>query len=55
VDLLAKTLFYRRPTKSGWWQAVGSLLWGEDDSGVEFHDSDLFMINVGAMDRLGAG
>jgi hypothetical protein len=48
------TLFYRLPTGSGRWQAVGSVLWGEDDSDVEFHDSELFMINVGAMYRFGA-
>lgn len=48
------TLFYRLPTESGRWQAVGSVLWGEDDSDVAFHDSELFMINVGAMYRFGA-
>jgi hypothetical protein len=48
------TLFYRLPTESGRWQAVGSVLWGEDDSDVEFHDSELFMINAGVMYRFGA-
>jgi hypothetical protein len=48
------TLFYRLPFESGRWQAVGSVLWGEDDSDVAFHDSELFMINVGAMYRFGA-
>ena len=48
------TLFYRLPTESGRWQAVGSVLWGEDDSEVAFHDSELFMINAGVMYRFGA-
>ena len=48
------TLFYRLPTESGRWQAVGSVLWGEDDSDVAFHDNELFMISVGAMYRFGA-
>jgi hypothetical protein len=48
------TLFYRLPTESGRWQAVGSVLWAEDDSDVAFHDSDLFMISVAAMYRFGA-
>mgnify|MGYP001039398561 CR=1 FL=1 len=48
-------LFYRLPTKGGRWEAVGSLRWGEDDSDVAFHDSESFMINLGAMDRFGAG
>jgi hypothetical protein len=30
------------------------VLWGEDDSDVAFHDSELLMINVGAMYRFGA-
>jgi hypothetical protein len=42
------------PTESGRWQAIGSVLWGDDDSDVAFHDSELFMINVGAMYRFGA-
>ncbi len=49
------TLFYRLPTKGGRWQAVDSLRWGKDDSDVAFHDSELLMINLGAMDRFGAG
>ena len=49
------TLFYRLPTKCERWQAVGSLRWGKDDSDVAFHDSKLLLINVGAMDRFGAG
>ena len=48
------TLFYRLPTESGRWQAVGSVLWGEEDSDVAFHDNELFMISVGAMYRFGA-
>ena len=48
------TLFYRLPTESGRWQAVGSVLWGEDDSEVAFHDNELFMISIGAMYRFGS-
>ena len=49
------TLFYRLPIASGRWQAVGSLLWGQDDSDVRFHDSEVLNVNVGAMYRFGAG
>lgn len=48
------TLFYRLPVEGGRWQAVGSVLWGEGDSDVDFHDSEIFMISVGAMYRFGA-
>lgn len=47
------TLFYRLPAASGRWQAVGSILWGKDDSDVRFHDSEVFSVNVGAMYRFG--
>ncbi|MEY2920323.1 MAG: hypothetical protein RL261_1628 [Pseudomonadota bacterium] len=47
------TLFYRLPAASGRWQAVGSILWGKDDSDVRFHDSEVFNVNVGAMYRFG--
>ena len=47
------TLLYRLPVESGRWQAVGSLMWGEGDSDVAFHDSEIFMISVGAMYRFG--
>jgi hypothetical protein len=48
------TLFYRLPIESGRWQAVGSVLWGEGDSDVDFHDSEIFMISAGVMYRFGA-
>lgn len=48
------TLFYRLPFESGRWQAVGSVLWGEGDSNVAFHDTELFMISAGVMYRFGA-
>lgn len=48
------TLFYRLPTASGRWQAVGSVLWGEDDSAVDFHDSEVTSVSVGLMYRFGA-
>jgi hypothetical protein len=48
------TLFYRLPVESGRWQAVGSVLWGESDSDVAFHDNEVFMISAGLMYRFGA-
>lgn len=48
------TLFYRLPIESGRWQAVGSVLWGEADSDVAFHDNEIFMISAGVMYRFGA-
>jgi Protein of unknown function (DUF2860) len=48
------TLFYRLPFESGRWQAVGSVLWGEGNSDVAFHDSEIFMVNAGVMYRFGA-
>ncbi|MBK7903084.1 MAG: DUF2860 family protein [Proteobacteria bacterium] len=48
------TLFYRLPTESGRGQAMGSVLWGEDDSEVAFHDNELFRISIGAMYRFGS-
>ncbi len=48
------TLFYRLPIASGRWQAVGNILFGQDDSDVRFHDSDVFMVSVGAMYRFGS-
>ncbi len=52
--ILDTTLFYRLPTQSGRWQAVGSVLWGEGNSDVAFHDTEIFMINAGVMYRFGA-
>jgi len=48
------TLFYRLPIEGGRWQAVGSILWAEADSDVDFHDNEIFMVSVGAMYRFGA-
>ena len=48
------TLFYRLPFESGRWQAVGGVLWGEGNSDVAFHDSEIFMVNAGVMYRFGA-
>jgi len=48
------TLFYRLPIESGRWQAVGSVLWGESDSDVAFHDNEIFMVSAGVMYRFGA-
>jgi Protein of unknown function (DUF2860) len=48
------TLFYRLPVDSGRWQAVGSVLWGEEDSDVDFHDSEVTAVSLGVMYRFGA-
>jgi Protein of unknown function (DUF2860) len=48
------TLFYRLPIEGGRWQAVGSVLWADGDSDVDFHDNEIFIISVGAMYRFGA-
>jgi len=48
------TLFYRLPVAGGRWQAVASLLYGEDDADVSFHDNEVFTISLGAMYRFGA-
>jgi hypothetical protein len=50
---LDTTLFYRLPFGDGRWQAVGSVTWGRDDSDVQFHDSELLNVSVGAMYRFG--
>jgi hypothetical protein len=47
------TLFYRLPIESGRWQAVGTLLWAEEDSDVNFHDNEVFSATLGAMYRFG--
>jgi hypothetical protein len=48
------TLFYRLPVAGGRWQAVASVLWGEEDSDVSFHDNKIFMASLGVMYRFGA-
>ena len=47
------TLFYRLPATNGRWQAVASVLWGNEDSDVRFHDTRLFTVSLGAMHRFG--
>jgi Protein of unknown function (DUF2860) len=47
------TLLYRLPAASGRWQAMGSILWGKEDSNVRFYDSDVFNVSVGALYRFG--
>lgn len=47
------SLFYRIPNRDGLWHAVGNIRWGEVDSNVRFHDSDLFMVSLGLMYRFG--
>ena len=47
------TLLYRLPTASGRWQALATVLWGEDNSDVAFNDNAVFQVGVGAMYRFG--
>ena len=47
------TLLYPLAAGDGNWQLVGNALWGEDDSDVDFHDSNAFSVSVGAMYRFG--
>ena len=51
---LDTTLFYRLPIDGGRWQAVGSVLWAEDDSAVDFHDSEITSVTLGLLYRFGA-
>ncbi len=48
------TLLYRLPTASGRWQALATVLWGEDDSDVRFNDASVFQVGIGATYRFGA-
>ena len=48
-------LFYRLPAAGGRWQLVGGVLWAEEDSDVDFHDSEILNLNLGVMYRFGAG
>jgi hypothetical protein len=54
-DLLAldATLLYRLPIGSQRWFAMASLLWGESDSEVNFHDDEVFSASIGALYRFG--
>lgn len=47
------TLFYRLPTASERWQAVVTLLWGQDNSDVAFNDNEVLQVGLGALYRFG--
>lgn len=47
------TLLYTLPTKSGRWQATGSLFIGESDSDIKFHDNELRQAAVGILYNFG--
>jgi hypothetical protein len=51
---LELTYFYRLPIEGGRWQAVGGLLWGDDDSDVNFHDSEVTSVSLAVLYRFGA-
>jgi Protein of unknown function (DUF2860) len=47
------TLLYRLPTASGRWQALATVLWGDENSDVAFNDGSVVQIGIGAMYRFG--
>ena len=47
------SLFYNLPTRSGLWQAVGTITKGEEDSDIAFHDNEIFQITLGVLYRFG--
>ena len=51
---LELTCFYRLPFESGRWQAVGGVLWGDDDSDVNFQDSEVTSVSLALLYRFGA-
>ncbi len=44
---LSGTVFYN-VSKSGRWQLVGTVAYAEDDSDIDFHDTELFQVILGA-------
>jgi hypothetical protein len=52
--VLDTTLFYRLPVESKRWQAVGSVLWGQDNNDVNFQDTTVTSVSVGVLYRFGA-
>jgi hypothetical protein len=52
--LIGSTLFYRLPGLGSGWQAVASMVWGQDDSDSSFHDAEALMVTAGIMYRFGA-
>jgi hypothetical protein len=52
--VLDTSLFYRLPTESKRWQAVARVFWGEEDSDVRFHDSEVSSASLGVIYRFGA-
>jgi hypothetical protein len=50
---LSATLFYKLPTASKRWQLFTTVLWGDSDSDIDFHDNELFTISAGVFYRFG--
>ena len=48
------TYFHRLPIEGGRWQLVAGVLWGDDDSEVDYHDSEVMTGSLGVMYRFGA-
>ena len=51
--VLDATVLYRLPIKGGRWQALGSVFWGDADSDIDFHDSELNQILLGVIYNFG--
>ena len=45
--------FYLLPTASRRWSVTGGIVLAEEDSDVNFHDTEVFIINLGALYRFG--
>lgn len=47
------TVLYRLPIEGGRWQLLGSVFWGEADSDINFHDSELNQVLLGVIYNFG--
>lgn len=45
--------FYRLPVASNRWSLNAGIVYAEDDSDVNFHDTELVVLNFGALYRFG--
>jgi hypothetical protein len=54
IAAIDASLFYKLPTDSGRWQLVGNVLYGDIDSDIDFHDSEVFSVAALVQYRFGA-
>jgi hypothetical protein len=50
---LDATVLYRLPIEGGRWQALGSVFWGDADSDINFHDTELNQLMFGVIYNFG--